>query len=440
MSTTTIRKSIALAALALAIPSVAGAAPIDDDEPNLPLNQAPVARVSVTPNPALVSPQQTLAQARAFGVAGTLFDQGDVVKFDGSASTDDTGIVKYEYDLDGNGSYEVSGANPKTSRRYNAVGTYKIKLRVTDEGGKLKVVTKDLIVHAPPKPALAASPTVALVGQQVAYSAAGSTDDNGIAKYEWDLDGDGTYETATGTTQAASSSYTAIGERNVRLRVTDVYGATSAKSVKVTVHRAPTAAFTAAPNPAFTDQLVTFDGSASGDDDPIARYEWDLDGDGTFETDTANTATATKSFAAPGTVTIRLRVTDSHGVQDVVAQALTVNPKPVDATAPVVKITPGSAKLGKGGKVMLKVSCPVGESQCTGRLALRSLRGARSAALGGKAFSVLGGETVKVSLKLSKANRKAVKKLRRLRAQATATATDAAGNTGTARKRVTIRR
>ena len=43
------------------------------------------------------------------------------------------------------------------------------------------------------------------------------------------------------------------------------------------------------------------------------KYEWDLDGDGTFELNTGTTPTATKTYAAPGTVNIRLRVTDDGG-------------------------------------------------------------------------------------------------------------------------------
>jgi PKD repeat protein len=435
--TTKRRTIITAAAAALAIlPATAMAIPVDDDDPQLPPNAAPVAKLSISPNPALAGTELVVAQARAAEFGPGILRDGDLVKFDASASTDDSAIVKYEFDLDGNGTYEKSGSADTVSRRYTQAGTYTIKLRVTDDGGKTKVVSKSLIVHRRPSAALAATPNVALIGQSVALTAAGSTDDNGIAKYEFDLDGDGTFETDTGTTQTASTSFTTIGERTLKVRVTDIYGATGTRSASVVVHRAPTASFTANPNPALTDEVVTFDGSGSGDDEPIAKYEWDLDGDGTFD---AEGVKAERAYPTVGTVTARLRVTDSHGVQDVVTQSLTVNPRPVDTTAPLVTITPGKAKL-RGGKVRLTVSCPVGESRCDGRLDLRSLRGARSAALGGKAFALAGGQKTRITVKLSKANRKQVRKLRRLRAEAVAVATDAAGNSGTVTKKVTIRR
>ncbi|MDX6664639.1 MAG: large repetitive protein [Solirubrobacteraceae bacterium] len=443
-----IRTALVTAAALAAFPAMASAIPNNNggnDDPPPPPNQAPVARFVVTPNPALVTttPVLTQANSRAIPPGGVVrFGDGDLVKFNGSASSDHEGPVSFAWDLDGNGTYEKTGtATP--SRQYTQTGTYHVRLKVTDTGGKISIVQHDLIVHAAPKPKITADKTVALIGQNVGLSAAGSTDDNGIAKYEWDLDGNGTFETVGGLTQ--NTSFTTLGQHSAALRVTDVYGVSRTASVAITVHRAPTAAFTIAPNPALTGDMVKFDGSTSSDDDPIAKYEWDLDGNGTFETDTQGTATATKAYTAPGTITVKLRVTDDHGVQDVTSQTLTVNPKPVvtttpDTTAPQVTITPKSAKLGKAGKVTLTIACPMGESTCTGKLALRSLRGARSAALGGVKFSVAGGQQAKVKVTLSKKNRKLVKRLHRLNAQASAVATDAAGNTGTSLAKLVIRR
>ncbi len=46
---------------------------------------------------------------------------------------------------------------------------------------------------------------------------------------------------------------------------------------------------------------MSFDASASSDSDgSITKYEWDLDGNGTYETNTGTTKTTTKSYAATG--------------------------------------------------------------------------------------------------------------------------------------------
>ena len=72
------------------------------------------------------------------------------------------------------------------------------------------------------------------------------------------------------------------------------------------------AAIDATPNPATTGELVTFDGSESSDfDGTITRYEWDLDGNGSFETDTGTEFFVSTQYFSPGTFTVRLRVSDT---------------------------------------------------------------------------------------------------------------------------------
>jgi len=69
----------------------------------------------------------------------------------------------------------------------------------------------------------------------------------------------------------------------------------------------PTASFTANPNPVPTGQTVTFNGSASTDSDgTIAKYSWDLDNDGTFETDTGTNSSVTRSYPHAAALTINL--------------------------------------------------------------------------------------------------------------------------------------
>ena len=236
--------------------------------------------------------------------------------FNASASTDDSAIVKYEWDLDGNGTLR----DQRRRRQDHEAQLHPARqLPRSTCASPTTVATTDiethaLIVHRPPVAKIAASAPVAADRRHVAYSAAGSSDDNGIANISWDLDGDGTFETNTGTTPTASRSYGSIGERTVKVRVTDVYGARRTASVKVLIHRAPTAAFTAAPSPAFVGEQVTFDGSSSSDDESVAKYEWDLDGNGTFETNSAANPKTTNTYTQPGTITVALKVTDNRGV------------------------------------------------------------------------------------------------------------------------------
>jgi YD repeat-containing protein len=254
---------------------------------------------------------------------------GIQTSLDASASADPDGaVVKYEWDLDGNGSYETdSGETPTATASYPTAGDVQVGLRTSDDAGATATTTRTVSVFGTlPTASFTATPNPVTTGDQVSFDASGSSDPEGpIAKYEWDLDGNGSYETDTGATPSASRSYAAKGPLTVGLRVTDGDGATSATTVGLAVqNRAPTASFGATPNPAQTLSQVSFDASSSSDPDgTVVKYEWDLDGNGSYETDTGASAGATHSFPTAGEYEIGLRVTDDDGASNTTTRTLT---------------------------------------------------------------------------------------------------------------------
>jgi plastocyanin len=84
---------------------------------------------------------------------------GDVVQFDGMNSTDPDGIIlAWDWDLDGNGSFEATGATP--TRRYTAAGSTQVTLRVTDNLGSADTETQTLVVAPAPVPPVVVPPVV----------------------------------------------------------------------------------------------------------------------------------------------------------------------------------------------------------------------------------------------------------------------------------------
>jgi PKD repeat protein len=73
--------------------------------------------------------------------------------------------------------------------------------------------------NAPPVAAFDVTPLQPLQGQQVNFISTSDDPDGAIATTEWDLDGDGQFDDATGL--AASHAFTAPGDFSVSLRVTD---------------------------------------------------------------------------------------------------------------------------------------------------------------------------------------------------------------------------
>ena len=197
------------------------------------------------------------------------------------------------------------------------------------------------------------TPNPTLTGVPVSLNASGSSDPDGtITKYEWDLDGNGTYETNTGTTPSSSRTFVANGEYTVGLRVTDNLTGidTTTRSIRVGP-QAPTASFTADPNPAVVGSSIHYNASASKDPDgTIAKYEWDLDGNGTYETDTGTTAAADRVYATPGTFEIGLRVTDNSGTTATTKVPVTVNGGGVSNYGDAVLDTPGLVSYWRLGE------------------------------------------------------------------------------------------
>jgi glucose/arabinose dehydrogenase len=99
----------------------------------------------------------------------------------------------------------------------------------------------------------------------------------------------------------------------------------------------PTAVVTASTTSGTAPLTVDFSGAGSSDadGDPLT-YAWDLDGDGDLDDSTA--AAPSRTYAQPGSVTVRLRVSDGRGGQG--DATVTVN---VGNTAPTASITAPTA-------------------------------------------------------------------------------------------------
>lgn len=154
---------------------------------------------------------------------------------------------------------------------------------------------------------------------------------NGVTAYELFVDGakaaDVACPPAEGDACTRATVQVGEGERRWFVRARDQLSqATDSETRTFTAGGAPTAALAIAPNPVLVGRNVTFDGSGSSDaHGPISRFEWDLDGNGSFETDTGATPTTTRAYSAPGTIPITLRVTDASGTTATASGELRVN-------------------------------------------------------------------------------------------------------------------
>ena len=269
----------------------------------------------------------------------TTANPGELVVFDGFASTDEDGFIEtYEWDF-GDG---TTATGDMVDHTYSSTGSYTVTFTATDDDGASATDTVNVTIEAnqPPSTSLSANRTSTKIEEPIYFDGSGSTDSDGrVTNYSWDFD-DGM--TATGPN--ATHSYGSQGTYNVTLTVRDNDGATSSETVAISIapNDPPTASATANRTSVNPDDAVGFDGTASSDPDGnITSYEWAF-GDNT----TATGATPTHAYSSTGTYDATLTVTDDNGATstDTVQVSVALNAAPsASASANRTSVNPGDA-------------------------------------------------------------------------------------------------
>jgi TusA-related sulfurtransferase len=231
---------------------------------------------------------------------------------DATATDAEHDPLSYRWDLDGDGTFETAGARVT---KHLVHGERPVAVKVTDAPGASVTVSRTLSVKDAPPAGDFSFTDQPLSGETVHFATTGATDPDGDAvTASWDLDDDGTFETAG---DAADASFRSPGPHTVALRLADPSGESVVVRHTVAVgNRAPVAAFDASAGP---DVTLTSRSSDPDGGTMQLREEWDLDGDGEFDDATGPVAHRTYS---PGQIVVRLRVTDGDGASTVAEHAL----------------------------------------------------------------------------------------------------------------------
>ena len=248
---------------------------------------------------------------------------GEQVIFDSANSHDPDGqIVRYEWDY-GDSAPRAAGSGESTvAHTYNAPGSYKVTLTVTDNGGLTATAHHTIVVQAPapnqPPVAQISGPTRGTVGEQVIFDSANSHDPDGeIKSYVWNF-GDSAPRTAGGGESTVAHVYDVPGTYQVSLTVTDNGGLTATAHhtivIEAKVVNQPPVAQIHGPSNGELSQKVIFDSANSHDPDgQIVSYVWNF-GDGAARPAGSGESTVAHVYDVPGTYQVSLTVTDNGGL------------------------------------------------------------------------------------------------------------------------------
>ena len=279
-----------------------------------------------------------------FDVEPSFANVNDTITFNASASHDpDAWLVSYEWDF-GDGT-TTTVTDPTITHAYNQSGIYTVSLTVTDYDNLTNTTTEDVAIiginvedHAVEVGGITfhvvteSNSTVSnfefvQADKSISFNVTGPEDTVGYCNVtipknlldappnQWTLLVDGKSETP----------FVTYNDTHTFLYLTYTLSTHNIEIIGATVATPPTASFTEDPLTPYVNELVTFNASASQDDDgEIISYKWDFGDQTPIVTET--TPNTTHIYTLAGTYTVNLTVTDNDTLTNSVTETKTVLP------------------------------------------------------------------------------------------------------------------
>ncbi|MGA1826243.1 MAG: PKD domain-containing protein [bacterium] len=249
-----------------------------------------------------------------------------------TSGEDPSGTIEvYRWDFDGNGSWDTYDTVALDyNHTYYLSGTYNATLYVRSNSGITATASITIaVLNNPPTATADVLPSNGGVPLTVNCHGSGSDPDGTIILYEWDFDGNGTYDWSSSITGNTTHTYTEVGEYHAVFRVTDNFNQTNTAIANTTVVRvgpsgSPTASASANPTTGNAPLTLNFFGTATDPDNNIVLYEWDFEGDGVYDWYSSNNGNTSHIYNAAGIYSASFRVTDSTGLTGIDQILITV--------------------------------------------------------------------------------------------------------------------
>ncbi len=247
----------------------------------------------------------------AFSYTPTSVETGQTVTFQNDSTETGAGPYTYDWDLNGDGTYEITGVGKvNQNSTYNTTGTVTVKLRAHGSAGCSTETSHDVVVNCNVQPDFSADKTEIIVEDTVNFTNDSTGSGAAAATYDWDF-GDGNTTNGAAFTDVINNQYMTVGSFDVNLTAhgtgcDPVHGPLTIEVLPCDAQAdfdAPliNTADSGLATVQFTDRS-TFTGAAT------PNWVWDF-GDGSPVDNTQNPS----HDYAPGRYTVTLTVTGSTG-------------------------------------------------------------------------------------------------------------------------------
>ena len=281
------------------------------------------------PPVAQAGPDQEVLARQPFTFDGSQsFDQDTQL---GAAQLVYTWDVDMTVDSDGDGdpANDIDLTGPTPTHVYNTAGVFTVQLTFGDDDGESDTDVVIITVQQPPNTppvAEAGGPYTGTVGVAIILDGTGSTDPDGNPlTYSWDLDNDGVFDDATGTTPTVS--FPEQGSYIVALLVSDGLASHTDTATITVLNAAPV--ITVAPEGSTTEGSAFTEAGAfsdAGADSWTATVDYGDDtGVQPLLLQPDQTFTLHHTYANEGVYTVTLTITDNDGAVGSATLVVTVD-------------------------------------------------------------------------------------------------------------------
>ncbi|GEM_PF-3830226 len=252
-------------------------------------------------------------------------------------------LVRFEWDLDGDGNWDdtLSGSwtgkdaeLPKQGHLFDKAGKFTVRFRVKDGEGNYGTVSA-LVEVGERKPAVELLPKDTVISIRDVVRFRGEIQEPGgkLAGYNWDWDGNGTPDDVATladsmTSLSVSRTYPDTGVFHVILNAKDSEGKIGADSVRVTVLLDAPHADAGPAVTAKSGVAVVFKGTAWDSLGYIVKYKWDFDGDGAFDDSSDALKDFSHAYAKEADYSARFQVRDDDGNVTTVVRIVKISDAP----------------------------------------------------------------------------------------------------------------